>query len=36
MKDIIFLPKKFLEGGASIYSLLKGSGYFEFHAQIDE
>jgi hypothetical protein len=34
--DIIFLPKKFYEGNASIYSLLKESGYFEQHNQISE
>ncbi len=37
IKDIIFLPKKFYdEGNTSIYSLLKGSGYFELYERVSE
>ncbi len=36
IKDIIFLPKRFSKGDASLYSLLKESGYFEVHNQISE
>ena len=34
IKNIIFLAKNFSGGNASIYSLLKESGYFELHNQI--
>jgi len=36
IKDIVFLPQKFYEGNASPHSLLKESGYFEYHDQISE
>ena len=37
IQNIVFLPQRFYgEGNASIYSLLKESGYFEFHDQISE
>jgi hypothetical protein len=36
IKDIIFLPKRFFEVNTSIYTLLKKSGYFELHNQINE
>lgn len=37
IQDIIFLPDRFYsEGNLSIYSLLKESGYFELHDQINE
>lgn len=36
IKDIIFLPKTFYGGNASIFSLLKKSGYFELHNEISE
>ncbi len=36
LRDIVFLPKRFSEGNASMYSLIKESGYFEMHNQINE
>ena len=36
INDIIFLPKRFYEGDISIHSLLKASGYFEHHNEINE
>jgi hypothetical protein len=36
IRNIICLPKRFSEENASIYYLLKGSGYFELHNQISE
>lgn len=37
IKNIISLPEKFYAlGNVSIYSLLKETGYFEMHNQVDE
>lgn len=37
IKRILSLPEKFYElGNVSIYSLLKETGYFEMHSQINE
>jgi hypothetical protein len=36
ISDIIHLPEKFYAGNASIYSLLKETGYFESHLQVNE
>ncbi|HRH51623.1 MAG TPA: hypothetical protein PLP23_22935 [Panacibacter sp.] len=36
IEDIIFMPKKSKEEDMSVYSLLKKSGYFKFHREINE
>jgi len=36
LNKIIYIPKQFLNGNDSVYSLVKESGYFEIYNQIKE